>query len=118
MENKDREQKEKERWDLKRRITVASVQVVASSTDLIGNYTSLAKTEDIVSLQYGLHVKNVFEWTQMCNHNNLISLNNNAARCWITTYLLGARDQEKKAEKRGQTIFWSHFLQIKFKWPI
>lgn len=48
MANKDREKKETEGWDLRKRITVASVWVAASAGDLIGNDTSLASVEDLI----------------------------------------------------------------------
>lgn len=44
MSNKDRENKETGERDLRKRITVASVWVAASASDLIGNDISLANT--------------------------------------------------------------------------
>ncbi len=48
MANKDREKRETEGWDSRKRITVASVWVAASTGDLIGNDTSPASAEDLV----------------------------------------------------------------------
>lgn len=65
MANRDREKRETEEWDLRKRITLASVWVAAWADDLIGNDTSLASTEDFTfqtqqcKLQYNGHVVNV-----------------------------------------------------------
>ena len=46
MANRDREKRETEEWDLRKRITLASVWVAAWADDLIGNDPSLASAED------------------------------------------------------------------------
>lgn len=46
MANRDREKRETEEWDLRKRITLASVWAAAWADDLIGNDTSLASADD------------------------------------------------------------------------